>query len=922
MGKKGIPDFIADERESSRGKVWKLGRYELDEVRRELRLQGQPLLMEPKPLNLLMLLVRHPGELLTKDELMDALWTGRIVTDSVLARCVARLRQALGEDEQDWVRTVHGYGYRYDGPIDQVSEEAAFEAPPSLEFQPGQSLAARPNWLLQRRLGKSGDAWLAEHAKTRKQRVYKFSQSASGLSSLKREVTIYRLLRESLGNKDCCVEIIDWNFDEPPWFIETTYCPGGSLQEWLEAQGGVLAVPLQTRIDLVIQIADALAAVHALGVLHKDLKPANILIVPDGSGAPCIRLGDFGSGRLLDPNRLDALAITRMGFTQLADESGTSGTPLYYAPEIIAGRPFTVQGDIYALGVILFQLIVGSLRRQLAPGWEREIDDPMLRQDIAAAAEGDPAKRLTDAALLAESLRQLEQRRHAAERAEREERELEAANRAMERMRARRSATVAAFAILLLGLASSTTLYLKARAARERAELEARHAQAVTDFLNKDMLAGIDANQMSLRDLSVKQLLDRGAAEVDHRFNGQPEVAATIHETLGRSYWTLEFAPQAAENFHQAEALYAAANDPGLLPQRLRLAAEAIKADWAEALLDKHLPGYDALHAQGRRQLGEHNPDVLTLGAGLAGGRIQLGHWRDSAATLRQMLPLTARDPSLRDLHQRTLGMFAYVELEQGEYRDAVARLDELQGLIEHRYGRRSAAMATLLWRRALGELRSGQLERASGDLAEARSLTEYLSPDDSSAMYAIRLYEGMLLIEKQKFDEASHELEALVNEVAALDQDNAIDQGYTEKWPLSEALMRAGHLEQAARVAQQAYDSASATLGAQHPRTLGMRARLARIRSLQGDDRETEALLALPEPLQQFPEVNAAHPYNIDFLEAQALASAHHGDAEHARALRLQALQRLEQRLPSDHWRVLDLHRRLDATPHTTTGA
>jgi len=76
--------------------------------------------------------------------------------------------------------------------------------------------------------------------------------------------------------------------------------------------------------------------------------------------------------------------------------------------------------------------------------------------------------------------------------------------------------------------------------------------------------------------------------------------------------------------------------------------------------------------------------------------------------------------------------------------------------------------------------------------------------------------------------------------------------------------------------------------------------------------------MLTLASPPQPFPEVSQAHPFAIDFLEAQALALDHQGEPARARALRQQALQALSLRLPADHWRVIELRRQLEpSTPN-----
>ena len=89
------------------------------------------------------------------------------------------------------------------------------------------------------------------------------------------------------------------------------------------------------------------------------------------------------------------------------------------APEVIEGRPATEGSDVYGLGVVLYQMAIGDFSRALAPGWERDIADEVLREDIAACLDGDAARRLASARELATRLRGLERRRaerHARER--------------------------------------------------------------------------------------------------------------------------------------------------------------------------------------------------------------------------------------------------------------------------------------------------------------------------------------------------------------------------------------------------------------------------------------------------------------------------------------------------------------------------
>ena len=110
MAKKPIPNFDAEPGPRVGSAHWRLGAFELDERLRELSRDGQPVPLESKPLSLLMLLLRHPGEVVSKQEVAEALWPGQAASDAVIAKCVAKLRTALSDVEQKQVLTVRGIG--------------------------------------------------------------------------------------------------------------------------------------------------------------------------------------------------------------------------------------------------------------------------------------------------------------------------------------------------------------------------------------------------------------------------------------------------------------------------------------------------------------------------------------------------------------------------------------------------------------------------------------------------------------------------------------------------------------------------------------------------------------------------------------------------------------------------------------------
>ena len=163
---------------------------------------------------------------------------------------------------------------------------------------------------------------------------------------------------------------------------------------------------------------------------------------------------------------LSVLSALGMTVTRGGDDS--SGTPLYLAPELLAGQPATVRSDVHALGVLLYQWLAGDLRRPLAPGWERDIDDPLLAEDIARATDGDPAQRLGSVAELVERLSRLEQRRSERERQIASEAASAAMRQALDRTRARRPWIAATIAVLGAGLLASGLLWWRSETQRFR----------------------------------------------------------------------------------------------------------------------------------------------------------------------------------------------------------------------------------------------------------------------------------------------------------------------------------------------------------------------------------------------------------------------------------------------------------------------
>jgi eukaryotic-like serine/threonine-protein kinase len=516
---------------------YRFGTAEFDEARFELKVGGQPVEVQRRPLEVLALLLRRAGEVVTRDELQRAVWDNRPTVDNVIDTALTKLRGALRVDNAARLITQPRVGYRLTGPVERLAVGRHFTM--GLALEEGGAVRRRENFVLTSRLGQSAhhEVWLARHAKTGERRVYKFSADGEGLAALKREATLARVLRESLGERSDFVRVLDWNFDAQPFFLECEY-GGANLLEW--AADHLSGLAPGERLDLFLQVAEAVAAAHRVGVLHKDLKPANLLVSERSGGGWQVRVADFGSARLLEPERLQRLGITQLGLTVTQGVISDVGaaTPQYVAPERLAGATATAASDVFSLGILLYQLVVGDLRRPLASGWEREVENEFLREDIAAATDGDPALRIGTVDELIRRLRHLDERGQkkrqeaaAHERAARAERELL-------RARARRPWIVAALVSLTLGLVSTSWMLGSLNRARHETETARQRAEAIASFLNEDVLGAADPSAPgATRDTSIREALARAQQRLDDRFSGDPVTRASIELALGRAYY-------------------------------------------------------------------------------------------------------------------------------------------------------------------------------------------------------------------------------------------------------------------------------------------------------------------------------------------------------------------------------------------------
>jgi serine/threonine-protein kinase len=195
-------------------------------------------------------------------------------------------------------------------------------------------------------------------------------------------------------------------------YIVMEYAPGESLAEALKRG----PLPPEAVVFVGVQLCDALAAAHARGIVHRDLKPANLILAPDGQ----LKVLDFGLAKSLD---LDPGFVLESGEVTLSSGGRLVGTLPYVPPEHVLGEPVDERSDIYAAGVVLYELLTGhrpfdapdkkALAQAIVDGEPPDLLSlrPELPEELARvvkrAMARDPARRPTTAVALRAELSEL-----------------------------------------------------------------------------------------------------------------------------------------------------------------------------------------------------------------------------------------------------------------------------------------------------------------------------------------------------------------------------------------------------------------------------------------------------------------------------------------------------------------------------------
>lgn len=701
-------------------------------------------------------------------------------------------------------------------------------------------------WKLQRRIGRggSGDVWLAARHDGQ------FEQQVA--IKLLREAEpgdVPRFLREQrlLSRLDHpgIARLLDAGATaEGRPYMVMEYVAGTPLTEYANAR----ALDLAARLALFAQLCDAVAFAHRHLVVHRDLKPQNILVRDDGR----VALLDFGIARLVDE-----------GDRAAADTRTLRLTPGYAAPEQLAGEVETTSTDIYALGLLLHELLVGK------PAWGKlaRLGSMALLQRAIATPPPPPSTQANAAtarrlrgdldAIVQKATRPEPGARYASVEALRADIDNHRALRPVQargdawgyrlRRTLRRYWLAAGVSLLFVAglLAALAAVSLaERRAARERdiAQVEAARSKAVRDYLAHMFR---DASQQARLGtaLTAKQVLDQAAARVDASFAADPATAADVLKALGELHFHIDDYAGAApllERWLQHEAAIA---DP--------VAAADVRFTLAETLhrMGRSEEAADLLErAQAYWQTDPvRHGDVLLVSRMLQSqlerhrGEVQAG-----VATLEAALPLRLQRSGLE--HFETAALYtnlgaAYIQAGRLDEGIAVSR-EAMRLWAALDLDRGNDALNTLN-NLAAAHFRQGDMQRAERAFASALDLRREAYGPSAATAALIGNYARTLL----KNDKAAVAL-ALVEEAEAMARTHA-----GESSPLllslqasrAEAMIRVGHL-QAAQATLDALEAATP------PDALQRRLRVLRgmLAHARGDLAAARAVLAgLLDPVQ-----------------------------------------------------------------------
>ncbi|NBB85076.1 MAG: tetratricopeptide repeat protein [Bacteroidetes bacterium] len=557
-----------------------------------------------------------------------------------------------------------------------------------------------------------------------------------------------------------------------PYFV-LEMVPGEPIDQYCQTH----RLSIEERVQLLLDICDAVQHAHRQLIVHRDLKPSNILVAEAPADAVGrVKLLDFGIAKLLDPEMADG------GLTLQTRTGGLPMTPKYASPEQVRGEAITTASDVYQLGLVLYELLTGqrsySITGQTPSEIERIVCEEQPKRPSAAvtaasataAGEGIHAVRRAlqgdlDTIVL-KALRKEPERRYASvqQLADDLRRYLEGrpvtahpdswAYRGRKFVRRHRGGVGAAaiIALLLAGYALTATWHAqRTQAALNRAQQEAQKSEQVTDLLigmferanpYQTAAAGGDT-------LTTRELLDQGAVHAREELSDQPEVQATLMHTLGRINRQLGYHDEAASLLDDALAVQQRHLSP-THPDRAQSLHERARLLRYEGRTQEAARLYRESLAIQRKHLGEAHPDIADNLRELAiiaarEGRYALADSRfREALAMRQSLHGPDHPDVATELHALGLLYVLKQDLAAAERllrRSLTIRERHVEGTDPHR--------AETLDRLGQVLVRQDRLDEAEPLLREAWAAREVIFPEVHPARAASLNNIGRLLRKK-----------------------------------------------------------------------------------------------------------------------------------------------------------------------------